>query len=275
MHGCGDMSESICLLIIDPQNDFHSGGSLAVPGAEADAERVSQLIREKGDSIDRIVITLDSHHKLHIAHGAFWESASGDSPPPFTMISRVDVESGMWVPRNSEYSDYVLGYIDKLEASGKFKLVIWPEHCIVGSPGHCVVAPIHSAANEWSFKKGRNIDYVRKGENNLTEMYSALAAEVPLDSDPSTKMNIALRESLLPHETFQKLVICGQALSHCVNYTARDIIKDLEDKDTLSRIVLLENCSSAVPGFESAAAEFVSDCRGKGVAVADVESLLR
>lgn len=269
------MSDGICLLIIDPQNDFHEGGSLAVPGAQADAERVSQLIREKSESIQRIVITLDSHHKLHIAHGAFWKSGSGDSPPPFTMISKEDVEGGVWVPRNPEYLHYVVDYIDKLEASGKFKLVIWPEHCIVGSPGHCVVAPIHTAANEWSFKKGKNIEYIRKGENNLTEMYSALAAEVPLDSDPSTQMNKGLRDSLLPREASQKLVICGQALSHCVNYTARDIIKDLDDKDTLSRIVLLENCSSAVPGFEGAATEFVSDCRGKGVTVENVEILLR
>ena len=28
-----------CLLIIDPQVDFHEGGSLAVPGATADSER--------------------------------------------------------------------------------------------------------------------------------------------------------------------------------------------------------------------------------------------
>ena len=32
------------LLIIDPQNDFHAGGSLAVPGADEDALRLAAWI---------------------------------------------------------------------------------------------------------------------------------------------------------------------------------------------------------------------------------------
>lgn len=50
------------LLIVDPQLDFHEGGSLAVPGANADAERIAELISEKQDQIDEIFVTLDSHH---------------------------------------------------------------------------------------------------------------------------------------------------------------------------------------------------------------------
>ena len=30
------------LLIIDPQNDFHGGGSLQVPGADEDAQRIAE-----------------------------------------------------------------------------------------------------------------------------------------------------------------------------------------------------------------------------------------
>jgi hypothetical protein len=33
----------VACLIIDPQNDFHSGGSLAVPGADAARGRTHQL----------------------------------------------------------------------------------------------------------------------------------------------------------------------------------------------------------------------------------------
>ena len=104
-------------------------------------------------------------------------------------------------------------------------------------------------------------------------MYSALAAEVPLDSDPSTQMNIGLRDSFMPKQVNERLIVCGQALSHCVNYTVRDIIKDLHDVDTLGRIMILQNCSSAVPGFETAAKDFVTDYKLAGVAVMDVESL--
>jgi nicotinamidase/pyrazinamidase len=56
------------LLLVDVQNDFHPGGSLAIPTADEDARRIAALITQHGDKIHRIVATLDSHLKLHIAH---------------------------------------------------------------------------------------------------------------------------------------------------------------------------------------------------------------
>lgn len=50
------------LLIVDPQVDFHERGSLAVPGASADAERIARLISESCQNIDELIVTLDSHH---------------------------------------------------------------------------------------------------------------------------------------------------------------------------------------------------------------------
>lgn len=258
------------LLIIDPQVDFHTG-SLAVPGANEDADRIANLIRNNMAQIERLVITLDTHHKLHIAHGGFWESGSGDSsqPQPFSIIQKSDVDDNVWLPRNRSLIPHVLDYIGKLEASGKFKLCIWPEHCIVGSYGHCVVPPVFEAANEWSFQHNKSIEYVRKGENNLTEMYSALAAEVPLDSDPSTQMNTKMKDRLLPKQAGQRLIVCGQALSHCVNYTTRDLVEGVEDKEVLHRVYLLENCASAVPKCEEDAAQFVKDMRSMEIHVCD------
>lgn len=50
------------LLIIDPQIDFHPGGSLAVTGANEDSARIAQLIAANVDEIDEIIVTLDTHH---------------------------------------------------------------------------------------------------------------------------------------------------------------------------------------------------------------------
>lgn len=50
------------LLIVDPQRDFHEGGSLAVPGAIEDAARIAQLITSHAECIDELIVTLDSHH---------------------------------------------------------------------------------------------------------------------------------------------------------------------------------------------------------------------
>jgi hypothetical protein len=43
-----------------------------------------------------------------------------------------------------------------------------------------VVDNIHRAANAWSTHHFKNIDYILKGQNCLTEMYSMIEAEVPV-----------------------------------------------------------------------------------------------
>ena len=62
----------------------------------------------------------------------------------------------------------------------------------------------------------------------------------------------------------KKLVICGQALSHCVNYTVRDVAHHWPD-EKMSTLTILTDCCSSVPGFEAAGEEFVSDMKELGV----------
>jgi len=81
------MNATAHLLIIDPQNDFCdvpaawrpadplTGAALApalpVAGAHADMLRIADFIRAAGDALDDITITLDSHHRIDIAHPTF------------------------------------------------------------------------------------------------------------------------------------------------------------------------------------------------------------
>ena len=50
------------LLLIDPLRDFHAGGSLAFPGADADSERIAEMIL----SI--------SEHWSNREHGYYWSN---------------------------------------------------------------------------------------------------------------------------------------------------------------------------------------------------------
>lgn len=275
------------LLLVDVQKDFHPGGSLAIPSANEDADRIAELIRNNGDKIDRIVATLDSHHKLHIAHPYFWLSASQTHPMPFTIISSEDIQSGTWKPRGDlklpahealldsvfdalddvtttadatlDLTKYCIEYTRRLEAKGRFKLCVWPEHCLIGSNGHGVVDNVLLAMEEWSARYGGSIEWVHKGQNLLTEMYSALEAEVPISD--ATSFNHKLMESLLSSDC---LLVCGQAMSHCVNYTLRDIV-DHWPQEKRSAIRLLTDCASAVPGFEDAASKFQVEMDEAGV----------
>ena len=55
-------TNKVILLIIDPQIDFHPGGSLGIVGANEDSERTAKLILTHINDIDEIYVTLDSHH---------------------------------------------------------------------------------------------------------------------------------------------------------------------------------------------------------------------
>ena len=261
------------LLIIDPQTDFHGGGSLAVPGADEDAMRTNQFILSNMDKISRIVITLDSHHKIDIGHGGFWSSGSDKSkrPDPFTLITKEDIENRVWVPQSVDHEEYIKVYLDSLESKGRFKHIIWPEHCLIGTPGHAVNSTIMEAAHTWCDKHNRQVEWVIKGENPLTEMYSALAAEVPIESDAKTCMNQSLRSTLLPKvdDPNYRLIVCGQAMSHCVNFTLRDICAGTQDNQEtdINRILLLSDCATPVAGFEGEADAFVNDMKTLGVRV--------
>jgi len=115
------------LFIIDPQNDFHPGGSLAIATANEDSSRISELINQHGDDIDDIIVSLDTHQKLHIAHGLFWINEAGEHPPPFTPIPLSAVQSGEWKTSQPQWQEWGLAYVKQLEANKRFTLLIWPE----------------------------------------------------------------------------------------------------------------------------------------------------
>jgi nicotinamidase/pyrazinamidase len=250
------------LLIIDPQNDFHPGGALPIPTADEDAERVAAFIRKRARDIDRIVITLDSHQRVHIAHAIFWVNDAGEHPPPFTRISSEDVARGTWRASDASKQAAAEEYARKLDEGARFALCVWPEHCIVGSPGHNVRPAILAAVGEWAEARMREVTFVWKGQNCMTEMYSALRAEVPVPSDERTHLNAALLRTL---RASSRLFVCGQALSHCVNFTVRDLVAS--SADGLDAITILRDGTSAVPGFEQAGAAFLEDMRAMGLRV--------
>ena len=263
----------IVLLLIDPQNDFHDGGSLAVPGSLDDANRIATFIDRKADEISKIYVTMDSHHRLHIAHSLFWRKGDIQEiihPDPFTTISHESIKTGEWIPVDEKLLNYAINYTKQLEASGKFQLLIWPEHCLIGSPGHNVYESIQASIHRWEAKTGKIPEYINKGTNCLTEMYSIFKAEVPVEDDSSTSMNTNLVENLTKHET---IVVMGQALSHCVNYSVRDLVDYLKKQennkgvDEVKKISLCQDCASSVPGFEEAGQEFIAYCKENGVHV--------
>ncbi len=184
---------------------------------------------------------MDSHHPLHIAHPSFWSDGEGNAPSPFTVISNEDVVKGKWIPREDikqsareelliddeilaageegmpsdlytidengskklNMRQWCIEYTKRLEAKGKFQLMIWPEHCLVGTDGQTVVSSICDAMMEWSRKTGGSVEWVNKGQNLLTENYSALCAEVPVTKGTSFQYGLLESVSMI-HVSLRK-----------------------------------------------------------------------
>lgn len=261
------------LLVIDPQNDFcDPKGSLYVAGADQDMVRLSAMVKRLSPKLDDIHVTLDSHHYVHVAHPIFWKDSKGVNPNPFTLITAKDVREGKWTTTSPALYRRALTYVETLEANGRYPLVIWPYHCLIGSWGHNVAPELFNTFTEWE-KQFALVDYVTKGSNPYTEHYSAIQADVPDPSDPGTQINTTLIQTLV--DNADVIAIAGEASSHCVANTVRDIVNNFGDPKYAEKIVLLTDAMSAVGGFEAAATKFFDDMKAAGVKFSTTADFLK
>ncbi len=259
------------LLIIDPQIDFcDANGALFVRGADRDIQRLAALIRRHGPELADIHVTLDSHQLVHVAHPIFWVDADGNHPAPFTAITAAEVEgrNPRWRTTSPALRQKGIDYVTALASAGRYVLVIWPPHCLIGRPGHNIVPELADALQEW--QQGlRLVRYVTKGSNPLTEHYSAVKADVPDPLDPGTQINTQLIETL---QEADRILIAGEALSHCVANTVRDIAAEFGD-DQIKKLVLLADASSPVGTFERLGEDFIREMTARGMTVANTTNV--
>lgn len=263
-------------LIIDPQRDFcdPETGTLYVAGAEKDMVRLAALIGRIGQRVEALHVTLDSHHTLHIAHPIWWEDPAGNPPAPFTILTAEDVAEGRWRAADPAARERSQKYVRQLAAHGRSPLCIWPHHCLIGTAGNAVMPALAGALADWEAARLRPVDYILKGSNVWTENYSAIQADVPDPADPSTQRNTRLLTTL---DDADVVFIAGEASSHCVANTVRDIVAALgSDRGTAvqEKLVLLTDAMSPVPGFEGHADAFFAEMSALGIRTATTETFL-
>jgi nicotinamidase/pyrazinamidase len=258
------------LLIIDPQEDFcnSAAGALYVPGADADMGRLAAFIRNNSGEIDAVHVTLDSHYVRDIAHPIWWHDEVGNSPAPFTIITESDVNTGIWRAARETDQERSMAYVQALAHNNRYPLCIWPYHCLVGSAGHAVVAELFAALVTWEKAQQKSVHYIHKGTNPYTEHYSAIQADVIDSKDPHTERNVDLITALAGAEM---VYIAGEAGSHCVANTVRDLVAGWS-KTACERLVLLTDMLSPVPGFEGLQADFLAEMAQKGVVLSAKDS---
>ncbi len=199
-------AQTEALVVIDVQNDFCPGGALAVAGGDEIVEGINTLM----NGFTTVVLTQDWHPA---GHSSFASEHPGKSP-----LELVTMPYG---PQ-----------------------VLWPDHCIQGSPGAAFHPRLRTDPAQL---------ILRKGFRRSIDSYSAF-----FENDHATPTGL---EGYLRTRGIERLVMVGLATDFCVHFSAVDGARlgfDVEVREGLCRAIDLD-------GSLAAAREAM---RGAGVALA-------
>jgi nicotinamidase/pyrazinamidase len=161
------LGEADVLIVVDVQYDFLPGGALAVPDGDAVIDPINRL----GRAFRHVVLTQDWHPE---GHASFASSHSGRQPFETTELS---------------YGSQVL----------------WPDHCIQGTPGAEI-------SRDLSIPHAQLV--IRKGHNPKIDSYSGF-----MEADRTTSTGLA---GYLRERGFRRVFCAGLATDFCVAWTALD-----------------------------------------------------
>jgi nicotinamidase/pyrazinamidase len=158
------------LLVIDVQNCFIAGGTLAVPHGED----VVPVINRIAPAFKNIILTQDWHPR---GHASFASSHPGRKP----------------------FETIQLGYGNQ---------VLWPDHCLQGTPDAALDKDLQTPQAELILRKGFHPD---------VDSYSAFE-----EADRKTSTGL---QGYLEQRGIRKLFVAGLATDFCVAWSALDARK--------------------------------------------------
>lgn len=161
------MTGTSALLIIDCQRDFCPGGALPVAGGH----EIMPLINDLQSRFSHVILTQDWHPA---DHSSFASQHEGFAP-----FQTVEMDYG---PQ-----------------------VLWPDHCVQGSPG----AEFHEG-----LEIARAQLILRKGFRREVDSYSAF-----FENDKRTRTGL---EGYLREHGIGRLYLCGLATDYCVAFSSLD-----------------------------------------------------
>jgi nicotinamidase-related amidase len=236
--------DTTLLILIDYQQDFMPAGALGVPGADADVARITRWMYDNLLKITQVAVSIDTHNPFQIFHPAWWEDQNGNNPPAFTAITLADLDSGKWRAVINPVASRT--YVEKLTAGGKKVLVIWPYHCLQGTSGCALDNQVSNMVYFHSVARKSVATRLVKGTDPSTEMYGIIKPEY----DPKNFVNLDFLNKI---EKFNRVVIAGEAKSHCVLESIAQILEYYQGKSEVTkRIFILEDTMSNIPSFEAA-----------------------
>ena len=251
------------LMLIDVQNTFcipefelYVGGRSG-RGAVEDNTRLCDFIYRNLGNITHITATMDTHMTMQVFHAIFFVDAEGNHPAPYTDIHTSELRAGKWMFNAALASQFgiapeygqqmMLHYAEELEKKGKYALTIWPYHAMLGGIGHALVSSVEEAIFFHTVARLAQPDFEIKGNKPFTEHYSVIGPEV-LTGPMGETLGTHNQKFIQQLQQFDKLIIAGQAKSHCVAWTVSDLLEDIAmvDLELARKVYLLEDCTSPV-----------------------------
>jgi nicotinamidase-related amidase len=99
--------------------------------------------------------------------------------------------------------------------------------------------------------------YLTKGTIPDTENYSVLSPEVKKPNIPGGTFNTKFYQALMDND---RIYIAGQASSHCVLETLKDLEREIGgDKKLLNKIYILRDCMSPVSAIKDGKGNIIVD----------------
>lgn len=281
----------VAMLLIDMQIDFcNPKGSLFVGGrsgrgAVDDTGRLCVFGYENLEYITDWFDTLDTHTAWQIFHPVSWINDRGKHPAPGTVITEDDVRMGVWkmtpalariVGGNISWlMKYASHYTGTLAQGGKYALMVWPYHTMLGEVGHALMPHVSEMMLFHSIARGTQTNFEIKGGNPLSENYSIFRTEVTKSHDniPIGELNVRLFETLMNYDV---IGAAGEAGSHCWAWTLQDLLDLILTKspELAQKIHLIKDLTSPVviPGvvdFTDAQTEAIEKFEKNGMHVVE------
>lgn len=255
------------LLLIDAQNTFCIPefelfvGGRSGRGAVDDNVRLCEFIYRNLGRITHITATMDTHKAMQIFHAVFFVDKDGNHPTPYRDIHVAELRDGIWKFNPALANEFniapeygqqmMIHYAEQLEKKGKYALTVWPYHAMLGGIGHALVSSVEEALFFHSIARSTQYEIEMKGDKPFTENYSAIGPEV-LTGPMGETLGAHNSKFIEQLQQADKLIIAGQAKSHCVAWTVQDLLNDIQATDPAlaKKVYLLEDCSSpvVVPG---------------------------
>jgi len=258
-------SVRVHLLVVDAQADFSfPQGALFVAGRSGtgamDAHRrLVEFIYAHLHRISEITCTLDTHQPYQIFFPSAHLDEGGNHPPAHTVVCAEELRAGRYRPNPAMAAQLgvdpawlrkqFVHYCEQLEIEDKYRLYLWPYHCMLGSPGHTLAGVVEEARLFHSFARGAADVPAVKGDNPLSERYSVFREEVTTCWDgrpiPGAQKNTRLIQSLFRADA---VLVAGLASSHCVKESLEDLREEIRARSPglAQKVYILEDCTAPV-----------------------------